>query len=516
MVRESMVTSLGIRAGFVWYLADMKGLDQKAGQAPSDASGARRITASHLYDFAVCEHRVALDFTLDRSRRTPPDEALSLLTKRGRDVEHAIASGLGYELVEPDPSDPAAAHAKTLDLMRQGVRGIYQGVLLHGDHLAIPDLMRREPGPSEFGDFHYAAGDIKSGLEPRTDQVLQVVFAARLLERIQGRRPATGFLLMGDGAETVFETEDVWDSAGIAVETLERIAGGERDTFPALNDGCARCRWRGICLPEMAKGPDLSFVAGLTRTRQRILMREGLRTVADVAALRSTKIRALESRGIATDGLVTLRKQAGAILKGRVLSRARRRIDPLSPDGLREHFIFAAHDPLSGGEPFLFGYASRPEEGAAADRTEILLAGNDAERAGVLRFLLAWFGEREDRIFHFGETARRCFERLEDLASLDPAQAGRCEARFVDLAPLVRNGAYFPVRRYRFEEIANVIARQPLPSLEEPEDAPFVWFENHRSDPAGDWKGRIEERARHDLARLIAVRDWVRRHVEQP
>ena len=494
----------------------MAGADKRGERKPGEAAGARRITASHLYDFAVCEHRVALDFSLDRSQRTPPDEALSLLMRRGRDVEHAIAGSLKYEFVEPDPSDPAAAHAKTLELMRQGVRGIYQGVLLSGRHLAIPDLMRREPGRSDLGDFHYVAGDIKSGLEPRTDQVLQVVFAARLLERIQGRRPATGFLLMGDGAETVFETEDVWDSAGIAVETLERIADEGSQTFPALNDGCARCRWRATCLPEMAKGPDLSFVAGLTRSRQRILMREGLRTAADIAALGEAEIRTLETRGVATEGLVTLQKQAHALLQGRIRARARRRLDPLSPDGLREHFLIAARDPLSGGEPFLFGYTSRPEAGAPADRTEILLAENDEKRAQALRSLLGWLGEGDERIFHFGETARRCFERIEDISAFDPAQAGRSEARFVDLAPLVRGGAYFPVRRYRFDEIAAAVGRHPLPPLEEPEDASFVWFENHRAGLPGDWKGRIEERARRDLASLVAVRDWVRRRVEEP
>ena len=37
------------------------------------------ILAHHLYDFAECEHRIALDVTLDKSLRTPPDAAMELL-----------------------------------------------------------------------------------------------------------------------------------------------------------------------------------------------------------------------------------------------------------------------------------------------------------------------------------------------------------------------------------------------------------------------------------------------------
>src|SRR5512140_2980016 len=110
-----------------------------------------RILASHLYDFAVCEHRIALDFELDRALRTPPDAAMRLLTDHGRRFEERIASELGYPEVRVESGDHDAAAAATLDLMRRGVPGIYQGVLVSGRLLAQPDLLERAEGASALG-----------------------------------------------------------------------------------------------------------------------------------------------------------------------------------------------------------------------------------------------------------------------------------------------------------------------------------------------------------------------------
>jgi predicted RecB family nuclease len=447
-------------------------------------------------------------------------ESLRLLTSHGLEIEQRIAGDLGYETVAPDPEDPAAAFAHTLDLMRRGVRGIYQGVLFleggddRAELLAIPDLLRRAEGESDLGPFHYVPGDIKSGLEPRTDQVLQVVFAARLLEPIQGRRPERGFLLMGEGEEAGFDIADVWESAELAFETVERIARGGNGSFPALCRACARCRWRGICLPALQDGPDLSLVAGMTRTRKRLLVSQDILTVEDVAMLDGAAIRTLEEKGLATDGLARLREQAKALVKGEIRSRGRRRTRRLPGAGLREHFLLAERDPLGGGEPFLIGIASRPGAGEPVDRMEVLLAGDDGERVRVTERLLERLGEGQQAIFHYGDAARRSFERLADLAGVDAASQGRIEGRFVDLGPLVRAGGYFPVRRYRFEEIAPAIAGRPLPPLDEPEDEPFVWFENRRREVPGDWAAELEARAKRDLQDLVRVRDWVRSNME--
>ena len=126
------------------------------------------ILAHHLYDFAECEHRVALDATLDRSLRTPPDEAMLLLLEHGQKFEREVVEPLGYPSISVEDGDWSGAFARTLSLMRDGVAGIDQGVLLDGARLARPDLLERVPGRSALGEFHYVPGDVKSARTARS------------------------------------------------------------------------------------------------------------------------------------------------------------------------------------------------------------------------------------------------------------------------------------------------------------------------------------------------------------
>src|SRR5690606_9037717 len=125
----------------------------------------------------------------DRSRRRALREAEELSRQRGRELEALRTAGLGYAEPSYERDDYGAGAAQTLALLRQGVAGVTQGVLADGGFLGIPDLLRREPGASALGDFHYVVGDVKSSAGARADQALQVAFYARLLEKVQGRPP---------------------------------------------------------------------------------------------------------------------------------------------------------------------------------------------------------------------------------------------------------------------------------------------------------------------------------------
>src|SRR5258706_9691583 len=121
----------------------------------SPARSRATILAHHLYDFAECEHRVALDATLDRELRTPPDDAMALLLEHGQRFEREVVEPMGYTAIDVENGDWEGAFARTRALMREEVRGIDQAVLLDGARLARPDLLERAPGESTLGGFHY-------------------------------------------------------------------------------------------------------------------------------------------------------------------------------------------------------------------------------------------------------------------------------------------------------------------------------------------------------------------------
>ncbi len=438
-----------------------------------------RVVASHLYDFAACEHRIALDTRIDRALRTPPDDAMRLLAEHGRRFEEKIARELGYPEVRVEGDDWDRAAADTLDLMRRGERGIYQGVLLDGRRLARPDLLERADGESAVGPWHYVPGDVKSAIEARSDAALQVGFAGLLLEAVQGRHPAHGFVILGDGSRFWFETDWIRRSLEDSLERVEAIAGGGGGTFPFFSRHCGRCRWRDACLPGLIERKDASLVWGLTRTRRSVFGRHGIVSVGDLAGADAA---ALRKAGAPTDGLDRLKRQARALLEGKPV---RLRTVDLPEGQRREHYLRIETDPLDPGDAFLVAWGSGEPGGGPLAGAGAALGGGPSERGSAFRSLAAALGGGREPVFHFGRPTARALDALGREARVEPAVLGALEGRLVDLAPAVRNAAALPVRLYRFEEVAAFAAARPLPEPGAPDDALFVDFALLRdsSDP---------------------------------
>jgi predicted RecB family nuclease len=474
-------------------------------EAPTRARST--LLAHHLYDFADCEHRVALDATLDRSLRTPPDPATELLLEHGRRFEREIVDPLGYPAVEIDDADWDRAAARTLDLMRSGVPGIDQGVLIGPGRLARPDLLERVDGPSAFGGFYYVPGDVKSALSPRTDAALQVGFAALLLERAQGLRPSTGFLVLGDGRREIVDLDAIRTTVDDAVARAEAVSLGSAETVPFFGPSCAHCRWRGTCLPRLESERDVSFVAGLTRTRHRVLRRYGVSTIDELAA---ANLGALVAAGVPSDGLERAQMQARSLLEGGVL---RRRAVPVPRGVRRELFAFVEADPLDHGAPFLVAWGEGAAGGGGVESYRVHVVSTDDERRSAALSLLEILESQavaREPVYSFGGRTLRSIESLCDGVGVSPARTGDLLGRVVDLAPWVRRAGILPVFRYAFAEVAALARGTPRPRLDDGDDALFVLHAALSAAPdPGVVRGRLESAGVDALRSLAAIRAWV-------
>jgi predicted RecB family nuclease len=466
------------------------------------------ILAHHLYDFAECEHRVALDATLDRELRTPPDEAMELLLEHGQRFEREIVDPLGYPAVAVVHGDWDEAFARTLALMREGVGGIDQGVLLDGARLARPDLLERAPGRSALGEFHYVPGDVKSARTTRSDAVFQVGFAALLLEKSQGLRPSTGFLILGDGRREELDLGAIQCTVDDAVARTEEVARGMMATSPFFSPACGRCRWRGTCLPRLEEARDLSFVHGVTRARRRALLRHGVGTIDDLAR---ADVAALAAAGAPPDGLDRMRAQARTLLDGGTVRHGA----PGLPRGMkRELYLRIETDPLDRGEPFSIAWGEAAPRGALeAMRVAIVSTGD--ERADALCDLIDVLespASRAEPIYTFGSGTAVAFDALSEELAIEPARSGDLAGRFVDLAPWVRRAAVLPVFLYRFDEVAAVARNLPRPSPGHAEDALFVLHAGLAAAPNPEGvRLRLEDAGRDALQSLRAIRQWLAR-----
>ena len=103
------------------------------------------ITASSLYDYIQCPHKVWRDIygpQEEKIRETNP--FVELLWERGVKHEEKIVSGLG-DFLDLKEGSLDKRFQKTTEAMKNKTPLIYQGVLRYENIIGIPDLLRKLP-----------------------------------------------------------------------------------------------------------------------------------------------------------------------------------------------------------------------------------------------------------------------------------------------------------------------------------------------------------------------------------
>jgi predicted RecB family nuclease len=457
-----------------------------------------RLTATHFYLYATCEHRVRLELFGDRGLLVADTEAQRTLKAHGLAHEAAIAAKRGYPRPAHGRDDLDRAFQETLALMREGREGIYQGVLLADGLVGMPDLLIKRPGASVLGDHHYTAGDVKISQRARSDQALQVAFYAHLLAEVQGVRPDHLFLLLGDGRETWFPTEEVGGAFDQAFQDLSALRDGTRGTEPFLMWACEACPWRGVCLPDLEARDDLSRLPGMTPSRRRALRRAGIETVAALAAGRADAI--AKRSGLERCTLTPLIRQAVAMATDRAVPLSA----PPRPEGPPELLVTALENPRHPGHTLLLTVSfTDPAEGP---KTAVLLAATPTDEKALYEKMLTAFGRKPSLpVYHYGGAATTQIARLE--ARHGAGGAGlRALDRMIDLAPLVRRTAALPLTRYTLGEVARATGqRGPAPEEEAFLDA---W---KLLDGEAEARVRLVAAAEAERDALMHLLAWLRR-----
>jgi predicted RecB family nuclease len=345
----------------------------------------RLITATHLYRYLLCEYSATLAFHGDEERRVPPHEGLRLLLDLGNRHEAAwVAEHCADWVAVADPQgDWEVGSEATKRLLGSGVPGVLQGVLLAADRVGKPDLLRRETGASVWGDFHYVAGDVKSSARPHGEQVMQVLFYARLLEEIQGRMQEYGYLIMADGREERFEVAPLLPIFNDALAELRQIRDGERQTRLHLCHECGACPWRVHCRQEALRLDDLSRVPGVSRGMAELLRSEGLETVTALTDLVPERARELILRGsLPAQVLARLQRRARAVARGTATILSAPEV-PAPPAGL---YVTATVDPRREGALVVIGVLA--VDGQGGERREVQLTTAPAEEEKLWHWLL--------------------------------------------------------------------------------------------------------------------------------
>lgn len=249
------------------------------------------VTASHLYAYVTCPHRVWRDAHDDPSEKDPINEFVELLWEKGTQHEKQVIAAHAQDLNIIDLSKvprPDRA-AKTLEAFRAGASYVYQGRLEVDDLVGEPDLLERQP------DGQYLPVDIKSGMglqgeDDDHDGKMKKTYAIQLclyvdaLRRLGHTAEWRGKIWDSKGAmidyrldapQGVRNTQTWWELYADVLDQVRAILTGTHRTESALISACKLCPWYSSCKRQCQDRRDLSLLHELGRSRK-----EGLRQIA--------------------------------------------------------------------------------------------------------------------------------------------------------------------------------------------------------------------------------------------
>jgi uncharacterized protein len=237
------------------------------------------ISATQLYDFVHCPHRVSMDTFGDPEERDETSPFMELLWEQGLVHEAKIAAGLKIT-ANLKLLDVADRERETLSAIARREPLIYGGRLIAGDLVGEPDLL-------EWTDLGYVPGDIKSGSGFEGDEsegklkkhyAFQLAHYVAILEQLGlGAPTRTPYIVDRDGKRVPYalmdpqgvkKTETLWESYQNALFEIRAILKQSNKSTPALSAPCKLCHWYSHCKGELIASNDLTLIAELGRAKR--------------------------------------------------------------------------------------------------------------------------------------------------------------------------------------------------------------------------------------------------------
>lgn len=399
------------------------------------------IIATHVYRYLQCEHAVFRAFFENPDRKVEPHRGLQLIFDQGNRHEDRIVAALGWPEPEYPPGDWEAGLAATRALMAEGVPGISQGVLVHGDRVGRPDLLRRIEEPSSLGPWRYEAGDVKSSATPHSEQVLQVAFYADLLQTVQGVIPDSGYLVLGDGREERFELGPFLLTLEEVLTEIREIRDGTRHPELHLDEDCGACEWRQACRGDAETADHLSRVAGLGRGLTELLRQAGVNSTRELAA---ADVHELAEAGVAAAPVLQRYvRRAQAITEGTPLLLGPPHLPP--PPGAT--YLVVAEDPHRPGGAFVWGILQITPQGREFRRA-VILARSPADERKAWPWILAQVGRGGPThrlpVFHSGGLTAARAETLQSVHGGDEKVFKYVHDHAIDLRRMLQRSLALP------------------------------------------------------------------------
>ena len=443
------------------------------------------LTDELLLYYKRCRRRAFLDLYGDPTQQDQEQDFLLKLRQDSRTHQQVVLASMSHQSPDYPQRDWEAGAKATWELMQQGTECISHAVLLMQTDqgvtlLSRPDLLVKQPGQSNFGDWMYVPTTIKLGKRPKSEYQIVAAFGAQLLAAVQGVLPDTASLILRRQDSYMVNLEKwmplMQDMLAECIDTL--LLRQEPEVFIS-RQRCSLCKWYSSCYAIAQSQQHISLLPGVTPTRYLDLQALGVTTVESLAkATLSTLEPALGSE-LASD----LVEQAQSTVQNRAILRQRHYPplqEGLQPTGTSplwgtrntngktpKPFTHTNSLPTASVELY-FDIEAEPElsldyllgvlvvdKRTNTETFHPLLAEHPSDEASIWQQFLDLVSLYPDApIFHFSDYEVETVKRLAKLYKTPAHRFKPLLSRFVDVHQQVMNTVTLPVESYSLKHLA--------------------------------------------------------------
>jgi uncharacterized protein len=393
------------------------------------------------------------------------------LAHEQRFLDHLVSLGLTVVRASGDELEDQSAKAssdRTLQAMHEAADVIYQATLWDNNWYGRADFLRKVNMPSDLGDWSYEVTDTKLARDTRAGTILQLYVYSYLLEKMQGCRPESMYVVTpgNDFTPVPYRLDDYSAYVRLLENGIARFIQDPDETYPELVSHCDLCPWWDDCEKRRRGDDHLCYVAGISSSQIKSLRTLGINRLADLAALDDVPDPPQGSR----EALVRVREQARVQAIGRESGEAYHEIiEPfdaehglaLLPEPTDDDIFLdfeGSHFAEEGVQEYLTGFVARNAEGERLYHA-LWAATLEEERLAFEQFMdfATEIRERNPKahIYHFAPYEPTALKRLMGRFATREVQMDellRGDA-FVDLHKVVRRALIAGVERYSIKDL---------------------------------------------------------------
>ncbi len=494
------------------------------------------ITASSLYDYIKCPHKVWRDIygpQEEKIQETNP--FVKLLWEKGVKHEEKIISELG-EILNLKEGSIDERFQKTIDAMKNETPLIYQGVLKHENIIGIPDLLKKLP------DNTYIPIDIKSGVgfegadeekgdegRPKKHYAVQLCLYNDLLKILGFATHNSGKVIDINGEEVEYDLiapmgirikETWWELYERIKKHVDSLMKNHDKNKPAMAGICKLCPWYNSCKKWCEETKDLTNVFYLGRSvRDRINKDISIENIdeflgIDVAEVMKQKEKEKKSGNkefLLRIGAKSLEK---SLNRARILYQTKKPViyEPIIFPQVNYELFFDIEDDPTQDFVYLHGVYERngsKEQFIDFTATELLAEAEKEIWQKFWRYIES-LPQDDYAVYYYSPHEKTTYKKLQkrypDVISIEEVENFFENPNVIDLYNIIQKQTDWPVGSYSLKALATYLGfkwRDETPSGA----LSIQWFNEYIESNDKDILKRILEYNEDDCKATMVLKD---------